>query len=200
MNPYDDGIGLDEYVDWLVDAGYPIDRVADYQEWLQRFETSMRALPDKQRQASLLPLLHSYAQPAKPLRGSFASTERFRTAVQEAKVGPDKDIPHVTRGDHRQVHHRPATARSAVTRFRSVKPLRRIIEIFAEELALMARAVTRSGNATSPARRASSTIAINGRIPCVMAARALSGDDTSSTSAAASMEPVPAKMSASPTS
>jgi fatty acid CoA ligase FadD9 len=96
MNPYDDGVGLDEYVDWLVEAGYPIDRVAAYGEWLQRFETSMRALPDKQRQASLLPLLHSYAQPAKPLRGSFATTERFRAAVQEAKVGPDKDIPHVS--------------------------------------------------------------------------------------------------------
>ena len=24
MNPYDDGIGLDEFVDWLIDAGYPI--------------------------------------------------------------------------------------------------------------------------------------------------------------------------------
>ncbi len=96
MNPYDDGIGLDEYVDWLVDAGYPIDRVASYGEWLQRFEMSMRALPDRQRQASLLPLLHSYAQPAKPLRGSFASTEHFRAAVQEAKVGPDKDIPHIS--------------------------------------------------------------------------------------------------------
>ena len=23
MNPYDDGIGLDEYVDWLIEAGYP---------------------------------------------------------------------------------------------------------------------------------------------------------------------------------
>ncbi len=96
MNPYDDGIGLDEFVDWLVDAGYPIDRVADYGEWLQRFETSMRTLPDKQRQASLLPLLHSYARPVKPLRGSFATTDRFRAAVQEAKVGPDKDIPHVS--------------------------------------------------------------------------------------------------------
>lgn len=25
MNPHDDGLGLDEFVDWLVDAGYPID-------------------------------------------------------------------------------------------------------------------------------------------------------------------------------
>ena len=96
MNPHDDGIGLDEFVDWLVQAGYPIDRVADYGEWLQRFEMSMRALPDRQRQASLLPLLHSYAQPAKPILGSFATTDRFRAAVQEAKIGPEKDIPHVT--------------------------------------------------------------------------------------------------------
>jgi fatty acid CoA ligase FadD9 len=41
-------------------------------------------------------LLRSYAQPATPLRGSFATTDRFRAAVQEAKVGPDKDIPHIT--------------------------------------------------------------------------------------------------------
>ena len=56
----------------------------------------MRALPDRQRQASLLPLLHSYQRPAKPIRGAFAPTDPFRVAVQEAKVGPDKDIPHVT--------------------------------------------------------------------------------------------------------
>ncbi len=97
MNPYDDGIGLDEYVDWLIDAGYAITRVPDYADWLARFETTMRALPDKQRQGSLLPLLHNYQRPEKPLRGSLAPTDRFRTAVQEAKIGPDKDIPHVTR-------------------------------------------------------------------------------------------------------
>jgi fatty acid CoA ligase FadD9 len=96
MNPYDDGIGLDEYVDWLNEAGYPIERIADYTEWLARFETAMRALPERQRQGSLLPLLHSYQRLAKPIRGATAPTERFRAAVQDAKVGPDKDIPHVT--------------------------------------------------------------------------------------------------------
>ena len=60
MNPYDDGIGMDEFVDWLVEAGYPIERIGDYATWLQRFETTLRALPDAQRQASLLPLLHNY--------------------------------------------------------------------------------------------------------------------------------------------
>ena len=96
MNPYDDGIGLDEYVDWLVDAGYPIQRVADYGEWLRRFEGAMRALPERQRQYSLLPLLHNYQKPGTPLHGSLAPTDRFRAAVQEAKIGADKDIPHVS--------------------------------------------------------------------------------------------------------
>ena len=56
----------------------------------------MHALPDKQRQASLLPLLHNYQRPEKPVNGSIAPTDRFRSAVQDAKIGPDKDIPHVT--------------------------------------------------------------------------------------------------------
>jgi fatty acid CoA ligase FadD9 len=96
MNPYDDGIGLDEYVDWLVEAGYPIQRIADYGDWLSRFEGTLRALPEKQRQYSLLPLLHNYQKPDTPINGSMAPTDRFRAAVQEAKIGPDKDIPHVS--------------------------------------------------------------------------------------------------------
>jgi fatty acid CoA ligase FadD9 len=96
MNPYDDGIGLDEYIDWLKDAGYSIERIGDYGSWLQRFETTLRALPDRQRQYSLLPLLHNYQKPEKPIRGSMAPTDRFRAAVQETKIGPDKDIPHVS--------------------------------------------------------------------------------------------------------
>lgn len=99
MNPYDDGLGMDEFVDWLIEAGYPIRRIADYGDWLQRFETTLRALPEHQRQASLLPLLHNYQKPQPPICGSIASTDRFRAAVQSAGIGPDPehpDIPHVT--------------------------------------------------------------------------------------------------------
>lgn len=42
MNPYDDGIGMDEFVDWLIDpavAGCAIQRVDDYADWLHRFES-----------------------------------------------------------------------------------------------------------------------------------------------------------------
>jgi fatty acid CoA ligase FadD9 len=96
MNPYDDGIGMDEFVDWLIEDGSSIQRIADYGDWLQRFETALRGLPEKQRNSSLLPLLHNYQKPGKPLNGSMAPTDRFRAAVQDAKVGPDKDIPHIT--------------------------------------------------------------------------------------------------------
>ncbi|OBI63011.1 carboxylic acid reductase [Mycobacterium sp. E796] len=96
MNPYDDGIGMDQFVDWLIDAGCAIRRVDDYGDWLQRFETSLRGLPEKQRNASLLPLLHNYQKPERPINGSMAPTDRFRAAVQDAKIGPDKDIPHIS--------------------------------------------------------------------------------------------------------
>jgi hypothetical protein len=36
-----------------------------------------------------------YQKPEKPVCGPIAPTDRFRAAVQEAKIGPDKDIPHV---------------------------------------------------------------------------------------------------------
>jgi fatty acid CoA ligase FadD9 len=96
MNPYDDGVSLDVFVDWLIDAGHQIQRIDDYKDWLARFETALRALPDKQRQQSVLPLLHAYQQPEKPLRGAPAPTEVFHAAVRTAKIGADKDIPHLS--------------------------------------------------------------------------------------------------------
>jgi glycopeptidolipid biosynthesis protein len=69
---------------------------------LQRFEIGLRALPDRQRQHSVLQMLlvllhHSEdLQPPEPTLESFAPADRFRAAVQEAKIGPDNDIPHVT--------------------------------------------------------------------------------------------------------
>jgi amino acid adenylation domain-containing protein/thioester reductase-like protein len=100
MNPHDDGIGADEYIDWLIEAGYPIQRIGDFGEWLQRFETGLRALPDRQRQRTALEVLPARnstpLQPLEPIRGSLAPTDRFRAAVQEAKIGPDHDIPHIS--------------------------------------------------------------------------------------------------------
>ncbi|MEE9244022.1 MAG: thioester reductase domain-containing protein, partial [Mycobacterium sp.] len=101
INHHDDGIGADEFVDWLIEAGYPIQRIDDFGEWAQRFESSLRALPDRQRRHSILQLLpfsanSSDIKPFEPTRGSFAPADRFRAAIQEAKTLPDNDIPHIS--------------------------------------------------------------------------------------------------------
>ncbi|MDT5054488.1 MAG: fatty acid CoA ligase FadD9, partial [Mycobacterium sp.] len=96
MNPHDDGVSLDVFVDWLIAAGHDIRRIDYYDEWFGRFETALRGLPDKQRQQSVLPLLDFYRKPQQPLHGAPAPTDVFRAAVQEAKIGADKDIPHLS--------------------------------------------------------------------------------------------------------
>ncbi|MEG8182924.1 AMP-binding protein [Nocardia terpenica] len=96
LNPHDDGISLDEFVDWLIEAGHPLERIDDFDQWYTRFETALRALPEQQRQHSLIPLLRAYQHPAPPLRGAALPAKKFQSAVQSAHLGPDNDIPHLT--------------------------------------------------------------------------------------------------------
>ena len=103
MNPHDDGIGLDEYVDWLIEAGHPIERILDFDEWLERFGAGLRALPERQQHNSVLEVFALLSQrperlkPAEPAYGALATTERFRAAVRAAQVGPHGDIPRVSK-------------------------------------------------------------------------------------------------------
>jgi fatty acid CoA ligase FadD9 len=96
MSPHDDGVSLDTFVDWLSDAGHAIQRIDDYHDWLTRFETVLRALPETRRQHTLLPLLGPYREPAQPLRGAPAPTDVYQSAVRAAKIGADEDIPHLS--------------------------------------------------------------------------------------------------------
>ncbi|WP_067702580.1 carboxylic acid reductase [Nocardia jejuensis] len=97
LNPHDDGVSLDEFIDWLIEAGHPIERFDDHDAWFTRFGTALRALPERQRQHSLIPLLHAYRHPAPPIKGAALPAKKFQAAVQQAKVGPQGDIPHLTR-------------------------------------------------------------------------------------------------------
>jgi fatty acid CoA ligase FadD9 len=96
MNPHDDGVSLDVFVDWLIQAGNNIRRVDDYDEWLSRFQTALTGLPEAQRQQSVLPLLHAFSKPDKPIRGAAAPTDAFHAEVLAVRAGPDKDIPHIS--------------------------------------------------------------------------------------------------------
>jgi fatty acid CoA ligase FadD9 len=95
MNPHDDGVSLDVFVDWLIADGVPITRIDDHAEWVSRFEQALRGLPEQQRQRSALALINAYRVPEQPLRGAVAPTAVFREAVRSAEVGPTHDIPHL---------------------------------------------------------------------------------------------------------
>lgn len=97
LNPHDDGISLDEFVDWLIDSGHPIDRIESYPDWFARFETALRALPEAQRAHSVQPLLHAYRYPSPPIAGAALPADRFHAAVRQAELGPSGDIPHLTK-------------------------------------------------------------------------------------------------------
>jgi fatty acid CoA ligase FadD9 len=96
VNPHDDGISLDRFVDWLIAAGNSIQRVDDYGDWLARFETAMRALPDRQRQHSELNLLDAFRPPAPALHSPVLPADAFRAGVRKSCIGPDRDIPHIS--------------------------------------------------------------------------------------------------------
>ncbi|WP_217229548.1 carboxylic acid reductase [Streptomyces anulatus] len=96
LNPHDDGVSLDTFVDWLIEAGHPIRRIDDHGAWITRFTAALRALPENLRRHTLLPLLGAYAEPGEGAPGSLLPAGRFHAAVREAGVGPEQDIPRVS--------------------------------------------------------------------------------------------------------
>jgi fatty acid CoA ligase FadD9 len=86
-NHSDDGLSLDVFVDWIEEAGYRIERVGDYDEWLQRFEAKLKALPEEKRQQSSLYVLEYLRRPIDPRR-SEPGSQRFDETVSALTVGP----------------------------------------------------------------------------------------------------------------
>ncbi|MFC4492926.1 carboxylic acid reductase [Streptomyces ovatisporus] len=94
VNPHDDGVSLDVFVDWLIESGQRIRRIDDYDEWSGRFETALRGLPERQRQHSLLPLMDAFRTPGQlaPAERTLP-TDRFTAAVREAGADGHDGIP-----------------------------------------------------------------------------------------------------------
>jgi fatty acid CoA ligase FadD9 len=92
-NPHDDGVSLDTFVDWITEAGYPMQRIDDYADWVDRFETALRGLPEPQRQRSVLAVLDIYRRPAVSVAGSPVPGAHFAAAVEKSRLS----IPHVSK-------------------------------------------------------------------------------------------------------
>ncbi|OEU87520.1 oxidoreductase [Streptomyces abyssalis] len=93
VNPHDDGVSLDTFVDWLAESGQRIQHIEGHAEWFARFETALRGLPAEQRRHSLLPLLDAFREPMTPVAGAGVPADRFGAAVRDAGVGGDGGIP-----------------------------------------------------------------------------------------------------------
>jgi fatty acid CoA ligase FadD9 len=89
---HDDGVSLDDFVDWLIEAGCKIERIDRYDAWLSRFKTAMHALSEEQRGESMLAILEPYSHPQRPGTKSLLTAEKFRAASQAAGF----DTPHLS--------------------------------------------------------------------------------------------------------
>ena len=96
LNSNDDGLSLDDFVDWLLDAGVQITRIEDFGQWRDRFETVLRSLSPSRRAASVLPLMHAYAEPADPHVGRAMPNERFAAGVRRLGIGTGT-VPSISR-------------------------------------------------------------------------------------------------------
>jgi len=88
--PDDDGIGIGRVRDWLVEAGHPIRRTHSYGDWLTRFETTAAGTARKQRPRRCCRCCTTTRRRITRSTGRSRRTDRFRAAVQEAKIGPTR--------------------------------------------------------------------------------------------------------------
>jgi fatty acid CoA ligase FadD9 len=104
-SPHEHNISLDDFVDWIIEAGYPIERIDAYSEWVKRFETAMLALPPEKRQESVYAVLDAYRSPQLASTGSLLAVDRFAEAVAAAELDMDTLSPDLIHKYVRDLQH-----------------------------------------------------------------------------------------------
>ncbi|MEM1119832.1 MAG: thioester reductase domain-containing protein [Bacteroidota bacterium] len=79
---YEDGISLDVIVDWIESAGYPVQRIDDYQSWYQQFAAKLKALPAEKRQHSAVDILNAFSRPYSK-NPKVAGSRNYQQLVQQ---------------------------------------------------------------------------------------------------------------------
>ncbi|MFK8022196.1 MAG: thioester reductase domain-containing protein [Pseudomonadales bacterium] len=66
---------LDAFVDWIIDAGYDVQRLQAHEDWFSRFKRRMTALPEEEKKRSALALLKAFERPNSfvPFRGESSN-------------------------------------------------------------------------------------------------------------------------------
>ena len=111
MNPHDDGVSLDVFVDWLIQAGNDIRRINDYDEWAEsvpdRVNGTARTAASALRLAPIARVRQ--AGQADPRRGRTNRRVPRRGARSQRRPRPGH--PAHLGGADRQVHQRLTAAR-----------------------------------------------------------------------------------------
>lgn len=94
VNPNPDNVSIDTFVTWLVEAGFPIRYIDDYDEWFYRTHTALRALPDSVRHQTLFDLPSVFAHPSPAIPGSMFPADMFCATVRDT-LAADGAIPTV---------------------------------------------------------------------------------------------------------
>ncbi len=90
-----DGASLDAIIDWIVSAGYPIQRIADHKDWFTQFKAKLSALPEEKRQHSALEVLAAFSRPY-PAKLRVADSSNYQILVQKLQGGAV--VPSLTEG------------------------------------------------------------------------------------------------------
>lgn len=88
----DDGMSLDQFVDWIEEAGYAVKRIPGHSEWFRQFEGRLRALPEDKRQRSSINVLASLSRPY-PAHERMFGSKHFQAEVRKLPCGPE--VPHL---------------------------------------------------------------------------------------------------------
>jgi hypothetical protein len=86
VNPFDDGVSLDRFMEWLTEAGVNLLRVGEYDLWVERFKMALSVLDDDDKRASLLPLIDGFRTPEEPVRGSLIDSTDLHGALERVGI------------------------------------------------------------------------------------------------------------------
>ncbi|MEM6321278.1 MAG: thioester reductase domain-containing protein [Bacteroidota bacterium] len=85
-----DGISLDNFVDWVETAGYPTQRL-EHSEWFARIKDKLTTLPEAQRSLSALDILMAYSRPYS-VKSTSADCRQFKKLVNDLSI----TVPHLS--------------------------------------------------------------------------------------------------------